>query len=51
MWHGHNNTHMVLAWDFQQRNLQMYGHIRCTYTVLASPEQIARTKPGSALLI
>jgi hypothetical protein len=35
---GHNYIFTVYIRYFWQRNHQMYGHIRCIYTVLANPD-------------
>jgi hypothetical protein len=34
---GQNHTYTVYVRYFWQGNHQIYGHIRCTYTVLAKP--------------
>ena len=42
---GQNHVHIntVYIGIFWQGNHQMYCHIRCIYTVLANPQQHART--------
>jgi hypothetical protein len=50
---GQNHTYTVYTWYFWQGNHQIYGHIRCVYTVLANPTQVsshrchAHSKPAA----
>jgi len=39
-WVGQNHIYTVYIWYFWQGNHQIYGHIRCVYTVLASPSHV-----------
>jgi hypothetical protein len=42
---GLNHIYTVYIWYFWQGNHQMYGHIRCIYTVLANPNHNHCTLP------
>ena len=37
---GQNHMYMVYIRYFWQGNHQIYGHIRCIYTVLANPRHL-----------
>jgi hypothetical protein len=39
---GQNHIYTVHIWYFWQGNHQIYGHIRCIYTVLANPMYVTR---------
>jgi hypothetical protein len=43
---GQNHTYTVYIQYFWQGNRQIYGHIRCVYTVLANPKYAALYKPA-----
>jgi hypothetical protein len=40
---GQNHIYTVYIWYFWQGNHQIYGHIRCIYTVLANPTHCIST--------
>ena len=40
---GQNHIYTVYIRYFWQGNYEIYGHIRCIYTVLANPNYVART--------
>jgi len=39
---GQNHIYTVYIWCFWQGNHQIYGHIRCIYTVLANPTYLRK---------
>jgi len=46
-----NHIYTVYIRIFWQRNYQIYGHIRCIYTVLANPSYNSNNSyPGSGML-
>ena len=45
---GQNHIYTVNVWYVWQENNQIYGHIRCIYTVLASPNGVLCQSPATA---
>jgi pullulanase/glycogen debranching enzyme len=43
---GQNHIYSVHIRYFRQRNHQIYGHMRCTYTVLANPRNVSLPDGG-----
>ena len=43
---GQNHTYTVYIRCFWQKNHQIYGHIRCIYTVLANPRYVCQWCKG-----
>jgi len=43
---GQNHIYTVHIRYFWQGNYQIYGHIRCTYTVLANPIHVQNNRPS-----
>jgi hypothetical protein len=47
---GQNHIYTGYIWCFWQGNHQIYGHIRCIYTVLANPMHVCMCLGAHSLL-
>ena len=43
---GQNHTYTVYLRCFWQGDHQIYGHVRCIYTVLAKPKHVSKSASG-----